>query len=104
MFVIAVSATLYTYCQPYRSQLANFLETAVNLNFLFLLLINTTPFFRDDFFTFPSLTVNSADSADCAAGSLSGIALVSWILMPLYYLPVLGASATAAVLLVLFIR
>jgi hypothetical protein len=104
VFVIAVSATLYTYCQPYRSRLANFLETAVNLNFLFLLLINTTSFFHDDFFTFPSLTLNSADSADCAAGSLSGIALVSWILMPLYYLPVLGACATAAVLLVLFIR
>ena len=104
VFIIAASTTVYTYCQPYKSRLANLLETAVNLNFLFLLLVNTTSFFHDDLFTFSSLRESSAGTGDCAAGSLDGIAVVSWILMPLYYLPVLGACVTAAVLAILYLR
>ena len=51
--------------KPYRSRLANLLETAININFLFLLLINATSFFHDDFFTFSSLT-ESSSSSECA--------------------------------------
>ena len=51
--------------KPYRSRLANLLETAININFLFLMLINATLFFHDDFFTFSSLT-ESSSSSECA--------------------------------------
>ena len=102
VLVLAVYTTVYGYVQPYRSQLANLLEAAININFLFLLIINATSFFHDDFFIFLSLT-ESTSSGECA-GSRVGIALVSWILVPFYYLPVLGACVTAGVLAVLFIR
>ena len=99
VLVLAVYTTVYGYVQPYRSRLANLLETAININFLFLLIINATSFFHD---AFSSLT-ESTNSGECA-GSLVVIALVSWILIPVYYLPVLGACVTAGVLAILFIR
>ena len=108
VLVVAVYTTVYSYIQPYRYRLANFLEIAVNLSFLLLLLISSTSFFRDDFFVFPSLSEVSAAAGGGGGGSycgsVRGIAVVSWILMPFYYLPVLVAGATASVLLALFIR
>ena len=105
MLIVAAYTTVYSYIQPYRSRLANHLELATNLNFLLLLIISATSFFTDDFFYFPSLT-DVTESTDGAAhcGSVEGIAVVSWILMPFYYLPVLMALITTAVLASLYVR
>ena len=104
VFVVAIYTTVYSYTQPYQSRLANYVETAVNLNFLFLLLINATSFFNDDFFIFSTLTGNSMGGGDSHCSSVSSIAVVSWILMPFYYLPILGGCIIAIVLTILFIR
>ena len=100
--VVAVNVTVYGYIQPYKSLLANLLEIAVNINFLFLLLINSTSFFHEDMFTFSDISSNST-SSDCGS-SIAGIAHVSWLLMPVYYLPILGLSITAAMFAIHFIR
>ena len=102
VMVVAVNVTVYGYIQPYKSLLANLLEIAVNINFLFLLLINSTSFFHDDMFTFSDISSNIT-SSDCGS-SIAGIAHVSWLLMPVYYLPILGLSITAAVFAIHFIR
>ena len=106
VLIVAAYTTVYSYIQPYRSRLANHLEVATNLNFLLLLLISATSFFTDDFFYFPSLTdvTESSTDGDTYCGSVGGIAVVSWILMPFYYLPVLVALITTAVLASLYVR
>ena len=96
---LAVYTTVHGYLQPYRALLANLLEIAVNVNFLLLLLISTTHYFYDDLFIFPTHNENT----ECAS-SLNSIAQVSWILMPVYYLPVLGACVTVTVLTIVFFR
>ena len=102
VMVVAVNVTVYGYIQPYKSLLANLLEIAVNINFLFLLLINSTSFFHEDMFTFSDISSNIT-SSDCGS-SIAGIAHVSWLLMPVYYLPILGLSITAAMFAIHFIR
>ena len=104
VFLVGIYTTVYSYTQPYRSRLANYVEIAVNLNFLFLLLINATSFFNDDFFIFSTLSGNSTAVVDSHCSSVSGIAVVSWILMPFYYLPILGGFIIAVVLTILYIR
>ena len=106
VLIVAVYTTVYAYVLPYRSRLANYLEMVINLNFLLLLLISSTSFFSDDFFFFPSLTdiVTQSTDGEGYCGSVAGIAVVSWVLMPFYYLPVLVCLATAAVLATLYVR
>ena len=99
LLVLAVYTTVHGYIQPYRVRLTNLLEIAVNVNFCMLLLIVTTPYFYDDLFIFPSHT----EDTECS-GIHNSIAQVIWILMPVYYLPLLGASVTATVLTICSFR
>ena len=99
LLVLAVYTTVHGYIQPYRVRLTNLLELAVNVNFCMLLLIVTTPYFYDDLFIFPSHT----EDTECS-GIHNSIAQVIWILMPVYYLPLLGASVTATVLTICSFR
>lgn len=104
VLVLAVYTTVSGYIQPYRSQLANFLETAVHINFLSLLILNATSYFHNDLFIFSSGSLTDGSSSESCTGGLAGIAHVTWILMPVYYLPVIGVCVTATILAVLFIR
>ena len=90
---------VHGYVQPYRDLLTNLLEIAVNVNFLILLLINKTPYFYDDLFVFSPHTED--DECD---GIHNNIAQVSWIFMPVYYLPLIGACVTASLLAILYFR
>lgn len=87
LLLLTIYTAVYGYVQPYQSKLTNLIEAAVNINFLVLLILNATAFFRDDYLTFPNL---SHSANDTCSDSVHGIATVSWILMPFYYLP-LGA-------------
>jgi len=98
--LLAIYTTVYSYVQPYKRQVTNIIETAVNLNFLLLLLLNATLYFHEDFFTFLSLSRSSSE--DGCLGS--GIAVISWIFMPFYYLPLVTLCITAAVFGVLYLR
>ena len=96
-----VLVTAYSFIQPYKSRITNLLETAINVNFLLLLLINATQFFYEDMFTFPHTGSHTSD--ECTS-SPTGVAQVSWLLMPVYYLPVVGACVALAVVVIIFIR
>ena len=85
--VLAVYTTLYVYIQPYKSRLANVIESAVNMNFLLLLILNSTAFFHDDYLTFPAPAEPYNSTTDSCSGSVRGVATVSWVLMPFYYIP-----------------
>ena len=96
LLFLAVYTTAHGYVQPYRDLLTNLLEIAVNVNSVILLLMSTTPYFYDDLFIFAPYTENT--------GIHNNIAQVSWILMPVYYLPLLGACITTIVVVIVTFR
>ena len=102
--VLAIIITVYGFVQPYKSQTANFLEIGVQVNFLVLLLIEATSNIRELYFTFPPLLQSNVTSEPECVDSLTGIAPITWILMPFYYLPLLVLTVVACVYLVLYIR
>ena len=102
--VLAIIITVYGFVQPYKSQTANFLEIGVQVNFLVLLLIEATSNIRELYFTFPPLLQSNMTSEPECVDSPRGIAPITWILMPLYYLPLLVLTVVACVYLVLYIR
>ena len=102
--VLAIIITVYGFVQPYKSQTANFLEIGIQVNFLVLLLIEATSNIRELYFTFPPLLQSNVTSKPECVDSLTGIAPITWILMPFYYLPLLVLTVVACVYLVLYIR
>ena len=102
--VLAIIITVYGFVQPYKSQTANFLEMGVQVNFLVLLLIKATSNIHELYFTFPPLLQSNMTSEPECVDSPRGIAPITWILMPLYYLPLLVLTVVACVYLVLYIR
>ena len=84
------------YVQPFKSKISNVIETAVNINFLVLLLLNATPFFHDNLFLkIPSNASSLSEPGQYAGGdSNSEVAVTIYteevltsILGLFYYLP-----------------
>ena len=65
-------------------------------------MLNATPFFYEDALTFPTPSTSSSETS--CPGHVSGVALVSWILMPFYYLPLLLLTALVVLFATLHIR
>ena len=101
--VLAIIITVYGFVQPYKSLTANLLEIGVQVNFFVLLLIEATPGIRDLYFNFPSLLQSNVTSEPECVDSLTGIAPITWILMPFYYLPLLVFAVVACVYLALYL-
>lgn len=76
----------------------------IQINFLLLLLIEATSDIHDAYFTFPPILQSNVTSQGECLDSQTGIAAITWILMPLYYLPLLVFAVVAGVYLVLYIR
>ena len=102
--VLAIIITVYGFVQPYKSRTANLLEMGVQVNFLLLLLIEATSNIRELYFTFPPLLQSNVTSEPECVDSPTGIAPITWILMPFYYLPLLVFTLVAGVTFVLYIR
>ena len=102
--VLATIITVYGFVQPYKSRTANLLEMGVQVNFLLLLLIEATSNIRDLYFTFPPLLQSNVTSEPECVDSPTGIAPITWILMPFYYLPLLVFTLVACVTFALYIR
>ena len=102
--VLATIITVYGFVQPYKSRTANLLEMGVQVNFLLLLLIEATSNIRDLYFTFPPLLQSNVTSEPECVDSPTGIAPITWILMPFYYLPLLVFTVVACITFALYIR
>lgn len=104
MLILVISIIVYTYVLPYKSKVANILEIVVQLNFLTLLVLETTPLFQETLFVFPATTEQDLErsSRECV-DSPKNTSLLTWLLLPFYYLPVLGLILTASVYLALFL-
>ena len=82
---------VYGMVQPYKNTTANILEVIVLVNFLFLLMLQTTQQIVDDVFLFPtSNKINFSNSTvENCSNKYSGVSYLTWLLLPFYYLPLL---------------
>lgn len=104
MLILVISIITYTYVLPYKSKVANTIEIAVQLNFLTLLVLEITPIFQDTLFIFPAPSEQDLEiSSQKCVDSPKNTSLLTWLLLPFYYLPVLGFIVTASVHLILFL-
>ena len=80
------------------------IQAEVQVNFLVLLLIEATSNIHELYFTFPPLLQSNVTSEPECVDSPTGIAPITWILMPFYYLPLLVLTVVACVYLALYMR
>ena len=99
VFMLGIYTSVYGYIQPYKLKFSNMIELAVSLNFLLLLILNATSYLSEEYFVFHSVLINQV-----CHGQFDGVAVISWILMPLYYLPPVALCITGFVFGVFYAR
>ena len=104
ILVTCILVAVYGLVQPFKSTWANILETMVLCNLLFMLILQSTQSIRDTFFVFPPPTAPPNLTADGCSDEYSGIATITWFLLPLYYLPLFVLAILGAILVIYYIR
>ena len=84
---------------PYKSKVANIFELVVQLNFLILLVLELTPFVREDLFVFSGST-----SGGVCNNIFSNVSYIVILLTPVYYMPLLVLCVMAAVCFILELK
>ena len=102
LLFLCVVVVLYGYIQPYRAHAVNIVEVIVEVNFFFLLLLVSSQLL-EQFLAIPFPSEGSRSSSYCV-GSDVGVATVTWILTPLYYLPLLVLAGLVTAYIILLIR
>ena len=95
---------MYGYIQPYKSLTANIVEIVIQMIFILLLALESTSFLRDAYNIFPPSEVQIVNGTDVCKDDLSGVSLLTAILLPFYYLPLLLLIMLAASKFILFVR
>ena len=81
-----VTFAVYVYMLPYKEMLVNIIELFFQLCFLIFLLLRSTQSVIDDYLIFPNdHALASYDSDGCS--NETGIAKITWLLLPFAYLP-----------------
>ena len=81
-----VTLSLYAYVLPYKDMFVNIIELFFQLNLLMFLLLRSTEKIVDKYLIFPKHNYyDDLDSARCSSDT--GIAILTWILFPFAYLP-----------------
>ena len=82
-----VTFAVYAYVLPYKEMLVNIIELFFQLCFLVFLLLRSTWSIVGDYLVFPShQAVASFEADDCS--NKTGMALLTWLLFPFAYLPI----------------
>ena len=106
---MCILLALYGSIQPYKSLFANILEVVVQTNFILLLSLESTSFFKD---TFPSLGQRMQTGTSLGNGTslcsdeVDGhkVPPFTAILLPSYYFPLFLFAVAASIKLILHIR
>lgn len=103
MLVLVVMIVVYSYVLPYRSKVANAVEIGVQLNFLTLLVLESTDLFQEALYFFRAPTDEDVERSrvECVDSPM-GTSSKTWLLLPFYYLPVLGLVSIISVYFVLY--
>ena len=106
---MSILLVVYGYIQPYKSLTANIAEIVVQMNFSLLLILESTSFLRDAYNTFPSTSrlesgTSVQNESNTCSDDLTGVSILSAILLPFYYMPLLFFTVLVIIKLILFIR
>ena len=101
LLVMCIVFCIYGLVQPYKSRVTNIIEMMVQVTFIILLTLESTSFLRDIYNVFPLPQVRVGNSAnvtmDVCTDGRSGVSVITSILLPFYYLPLLALIAVATV-------
>lgn len=96
-----ITAALYSYIQPFEQLHVNILETILSINTLILLLLRNTEDISDTLGTIErQLPQNEMDCQD----DIRGVTDFSWLLLPVYYLPLIICCTAGGVWVYIKIR
>ena len=104
LLVLCIILVVYGYIQPYKSLTANIVEIVIQMIFILLLALESTSFLRDAYNIFPPSEVQTVNGTDVCKDDLSGVSLLTAILLPFYYLPLLLLIILATFKFILFVR
>jgi hypothetical protein len=94
IFVLMITAAVYSYVQPFKQLAVNVLETVLSINTIILLLLRNTSTIRDDLSSLGrQLSLNETLCQD----EVKGVTDFSWLLLPVYYLPLVISCTSGGV-------
>ena len=97
---MCIILVVYGISQPYKSQIANILELVVQLNFIVVLVLDSTAFLKDEYSVFAVPETRENATLNLFDGKITKISTVAKILLPFYYLPLLLFFFTAVAYLI----
>ena len=101
LLVMCIVFCIYGLVQPYKSRVTNIIEMLIQVTFIILLTLESTSFLRDIYNVFPLPQVRVGNGAnvtmDVCTDGRSGVSVITSILLPFYYLPLLALIAVATV-------
>lgn len=101
MVLIAV----YGYFQPFKATAVNILEVVLSVDTIILLLLRRTETIEDALGMSSVVQIQSRNESDTdCVGEVKGITDFTWLLFPLYYLPLLISCAAAVVWIALELK
>ena len=103
IFILALMCTLYGFLQPYKQTFVNVLEVFLSLDVLVLLLLRSTNQVVEDLQHFSGSVLDSAEN-NCTEQDSTRLTALSWLLSPLYYIPLAAVLITVGMWLALLIR
>ena len=108
LLVMCIMLVVYGFIQPYKSRTANIMEIVVQTNFIILLSLESTSFLKDAYNVFPppqlQATTTLNETAVACKDDLPGVSLLTKILLPFFYTPLLLFFVTATTELILYNR
>ena len=104
---MCIMLAVYGICQPYKSRATNKMEIVLQVNFIFLLTLQSSGYLRD-VHNVPEDELNTLNEVAAGFdGNITRISSLAKILLPFYYfyyLPLLFFILTAMIYLVVYIR
>lgn len=91
MLLLCILVALYGFFQPYKCHVVNTLEIMVQFNFMVVLLLVSSGIMEPLYRLHPMKDVKevTTDTDSCGTVQKNSVSIASWILVPLYYFPLL---------------
>jgi len=80
--ILMMMFTLYAYVMPYKDNLVNIIELLFQFCFLLFLLMRSTRRILTDYLVFPG-----SDATTGGCSDETGVATLTWLLLPFAYFP-----------------
>ena len=90
-----VTVSVYGYVQPFKQLAVNILETVLATNTLILLLLRHTKIISDELGSLGNQPLVN-ETGSCRDG-VEGVTGISWLLLPVYYMPLIISCSAGAV-------